>query len=54
HIQSKARGGSNRIANLTLACDTCNQDKAARDIREFLVNDPKRVSSGCKLTQCSD
>ncbi len=45
HIQSKARGGSNRIANLTLACDTCNQDKAARDIREFLANDPKRLAA---------
>lgn len=43
HIVPKARGGSNRISNLTLACDPCNDRKAARDVREFLAHDLKRL-----------
>lgn len=43
HIQSKARGGSNRISNLTLACDACNQKKAARSVEDFLAKDPTRL-----------
>jgi hypothetical protein len=27
HIQSKSKGGSNRVTNLTLACRPCNQRK---------------------------
>jgi 5-methylcytosine-specific restriction endonuclease McrA len=42
HIRSKARGGSDRISNWTLACQCCNQDKAARSIEEFLAKDPVR------------
>ena len=44
HIHAKAAGGSNRASNLTLACGPCNAEKAARDIREFLVNDPARLA----------
>lgn len=29
HILPKARGGSNRVSNLTLACEPCNQAKGA-------------------------
>ena len=43
HIQPKAQGGSNRAANLTLACACCNQKKAARSIEDFLVKDKKRL-----------
>jgi hypothetical protein len=49
HIHAKARGGSNRISNLALACGPCNTKKAAQDIREFLAKDPARLA--CILTQ---
>ena len=35
HIVPKARGGSNRISNLTLACKACNTKKGARTAGEF-------------------
>lgn len=38
HIQSRATGGSNRVANLTLACVPCNQKKGSQDIRDFVKN----------------
>jgi hypothetical protein len=44
HIQAKARCGSNRVSNLTLACEPCNAKKAAQDIREFLAKDPARLA----------
>jgi 5-methylcytosine-specific restriction endonuclease McrA len=45
HVLAKARGGSNRISNLTIACEPCNTRKAARDVREFLAHDPKRLAA---------
>ena len=44
HIRPKAQGGSNRAANLTLACACCNQKKAARSIEDFLAKDKKRLA----------
>lgn len=44
HIHPKARGGSNRVSNLTLACTPCNLKKAAQDITLFLGKDPKRLT----------
>jgi 5-methylcytosine-specific restriction endonuclease McrA len=44
HIDPKANGGSNRASNYCLGCESCNQKKAAKDIREFLKNDPKRLA----------
>lgn len=41
HIHPKSRGGSNRVGNLTLACEPCNTAKGARDIRDFLSGKPK-------------
>ncbi|WP_429037973.1 HNH endonuclease, partial [Aeromonas media] len=35
-VVPKARGGSNRISNLTLACGPCNTKKGARSIEEFV------------------
>jgi 5-methylcytosine-specific restriction endonuclease McrA len=35
HIIPKSRGGSNRISNLTLACEPCNKKKDKRTASEF-------------------
>jgi 5-methylcytosine-specific restriction endonuclease McrA len=51
HIQPKAHGGSNRISNLTLACQPCNQKKAAMPVEQFLAKKPevlKRVLTQAK------
>ena len=40
HIDPKSRGGSDRISNLTMACDDCNAAKSNRDVREFLADQP--------------
>lgn len=44
HIEARARGGSIRLSNLTLACECCNKKKAAKTIEEFLAKDPKRLA----------
>jgi 5-methylcytosine-specific restriction endonuclease McrA len=41
HIQPKSRGGSDRVSNLTLACEPCNQHKAHRPVEEFLKRKPE-------------
>ena len=41
HIQPRARGGSDRISNLALACRCCNQKKAAQPIEVFLALKPE-------------
>ncbi|MDD2727588.1 RNA-guided endonuclease IscB [Malikia sp.] len=43
HIQPRARGGSDRVSNLTLACACCNQKKGAQPIESFLAKDPQRL-----------
>ena len=40
HIVPKARGGSNRVSNLALACHACNQAKDDRPVEEFLAGKP--------------
>jgi 5-methylcytosine-specific restriction endonuclease McrA len=40
HIVPRACGGSNRVSNLTLACQPCNQRKGSRSIDEFLKGKP--------------
>lgn len=40
HINPRANGGTQRISNLTLACERCNQAKGAQDIRVFLASKP--------------
>jgi 5-methylcytosine-specific restriction endonuclease McrA len=35
HITPKARGGSNRVSNLTLACEPCNTKKGTQTAAEF-------------------
>jgi hypothetical protein len=44
HILAKAKGGSNRISNLALACQSCNQKKGSQDISVFLAKDSQRLS----------
>ena len=43
HIHPKARGGSDRVSNLTLACEPCNRRKGARPVEVFLKDDPERL-----------
>jgi len=40
HIYPRAKGGSNRISNVCLACPSCNQKKGAKNIKQFLVKKP--------------
>ena len=40
HIHPKAKGGTNRISNLCLACDSCNKKKDTQEIEQFLVKKP--------------
>jgi 5-methylcytosine-specific restriction endonuclease McrA len=41
HIVSKAKGGTNRISNLCLACEKCNQKKCSQDVEKFLSKKPE-------------
>ncbi|NVZ11219.1 HNH endonuclease [Allochromatium humboldtianum] len=43
HIVPRARGGSDRVSNLTLACRPCNQRKGSRSIEDFLKRQPARL-----------
>ncbi|NEP49201.1 MAG: HNH endonuclease [Moorea sp. SIO3C2] len=40
HIHPKSFGGSDRVSNLSLACEKCNQRKGNRPIEEFLKKKP--------------
>jgi hypothetical protein len=42
HIHPQARGGSDRLSNLTIACHACNQVKDTMPVETFLANDPGR------------
>jgi 5-methylcytosine-specific restriction endonuclease McrA len=41
HIRAQSRGGSDRLSNLTLACDPCNLAKGNRDVQDFLKEQPE-------------
>ena len=48
HVIPKAKGGSNRVSNLTLACNDCNKSKGTLSIEEFLGDKPvllKKIKS---------
>jgi 5-methylcytosine-specific restriction endonuclease McrA len=44
HLVARARGGSDRVSNLVIACHTCNQAKADQSVREFLIDRPERFA----------
>ncbi len=44
HVVPRSRGGSDRVANLTLACVPCNQAKGSQAIEAFLAQDPQRLA----------
>jgi 5-methylcytosine-specific restriction endonuclease McrA len=51
HIVSRRNGGSDRVANLTLACRCCNQKKGHQPIERFLEHKPellKRILAKAK------
>ena len=41
HIVPRAKGGSNRISNLCLACEKCNLAKGTKSIEEFQKSKPE-------------
>lgn len=44
HIHPRAKGGTDQVANLALACEPCNLKKGTQDIRDFLAHDPERLA----------
>ncbi len=52
HIHPRANGGTNRINNLCLACEKCNQRKDSKDIKDFLKKKPdllKKILAQAKI-----
>ncbi len=45
HIHPKAKGGSNRISNLCIACEKCNLKKGTQDINIFLAKKPLSIKA---------
>ena len=51
HIVPRAKGGTDRVSNLTLACARCNLAKGAQDVTVFLKKKPdvlKRILAQTK------
>ena len=43
HIVPRAKGGTDRVSNLTLACEQCNLAKGTQDIAVFLKKKPEAL-----------
>lgn len=56
HIDPKANGGSNRISNLTLACQSCNQEKDRQSLDQFFATSKRLKNHQARkdriLAQC--
>ena len=53
HIHPRSKGGTDRVSNLTLACEPCNIAKGTKDLKEFLAKKPevlKRILAQAKGT----
>jgi 5-methylcytosine-specific restriction endonuclease McrA len=51
HMVCRAHGGTNRVSNLTLACEPCNTKKGTQDMKTFLAKKPdvlKRILAQAK------
>ena len=44
HLVPRAKGGTDRVSNLALACEPCNREKGTQDIRAFLAEQPERLA----------
>jgi len=44
HIHPRAKGGTNRLSNLAIACIPCNTKKGTRSIEDFLAHNPARLA----------
>jgi HNH endonuclease len=44
HIHPRSKGGSDRVSNLTLACEPCNRRKGDRPVEDFLKSKPDALS----------
>src|SRR5205814_7612512 len=44
HIHPRAKGGSDRVSNLCLACEPCNTKKGTQDINKFLAKKPELLN----------
>jgi 5-methylcytosine-specific restriction endonuclease McrA len=51
HIRPKSKQGSDRVSNLTLACESCNQAKGDQDIQVYLAHNTKRLNQILTQTQ---
>ena len=43
HIVPRAKGGTDRVSNLTLACEKCNRAKGIQEIAVFLKKKPEQL-----------